>query len=57
MERDFKWIWIPKEVWLDTWLSVMDKLFLVEIDSLDRSEGCFASNKYFSECQNEGALK
>lgn len=27
----------------------MEKLFLVEIDSLDNAEGCYASNKYFAE--------
>ena len=27
----------------------MEKLFLVEIDSLDNEKGCFASNKHFSE--------
>ena len=49
MKRDFKGVWIPAEIWLDESLSVMEKLFLVEIDSLDNDDGCFASNKYFSE--------
>ena len=49
MERDFKGIWIPKEVWLTKDLNIIEKLFLVEIDSLDNKNGCFASNKYFSE--------
>lgn len=48
MERSFKGIWIPKEIWLNKELKVMEKLFLVEIDSLDNEEGCFASNDYFS---------
>lgn len=47
-KRDFKGIWIPAEIWLSD-LPVMEKLFLVEIDSLDNKDGCFASNKYFSE--------
>ena len=47
MKRDFKGVWIPKEVWLDDKLNWMEKLFLVEIDSLDNENGCFASNKYF----------
>ena len=47
MNRDFKGVWIPKEVWLDEKLSWMEKLFLVEIDSLDAEKGCFASNSYF----------
>ena len=49
MNRDFKGIWIPKEIWLNTDLTVMEKLFLVEIDSLDNERGCFASNAHFSE--------
>ncbi len=50
MERDFKGVWIPKHIWLNESLSMLDKVLLVEIDSLDQSErGCFASNKYFAE--------
>ena len=47
--RDFKGIWIPKKIWLNKDLNVMEKLFLVEIDSLDNADGCFASNAHFSE--------
>jgi len=47
--RDFKGIWIPKIIWLNKDLSIMEKLFLVEIDSLDNENGCFASNAHFSE--------
>ena len=49
ISRDFKGIWIPKEIWLDKNLTVHEKLFLAEIDSLDNSEGCFASNAYFAD--------
>lgn len=49
MERDFKGIWIPKEVWLSKDLSLQEKIILVEINSLDGENGCFASNDYFSE--------
>ena len=51
--RDFKGVWITKEVWLDTRLSALDKVILTEIDSLDQGErGCYASNKYIAEfCQ------
>lgn len=49
MERAFKGIWIPKEIWLSEDLNIMEKLFLVEIDSLDNDHGCFASNDYFSK--------
>jgi uncharacterized phage protein (TIGR02220 family) len=47
-DRDFKGVWIPKEIWLDKGLTWMEKLFLTEINSLDNENGCFASNKYFS---------
>lgn len=52
-DRDFKGIWIPKEVYLDTRLNALEKILLVEIDSLSSEEkGCFASNKYLAEfCQ------
>ena len=48
MDRAFKGIWIPKEVWLNEKLTLLEKVFLVEIDSLDNDEGCYASNEYFS---------
>lgn len=51
--RDFKGVWIPKEVWLDTRLNALDKVILIEIDSLDQGEkGCYASNEHLAEfCQ------
>ncbi|MGL5330986.1 MAG: conserved phage C-terminal domain-containing protein, partial [Peptostreptococcaceae bacterium] len=52
MQRDFKGIWIPKKIWNDKELGWTEKLVLVEIDSLDNDEGCFASNQYFSEFFN-----
>ena len=48
--RDFKGVWIPKEIWLNNDLSIIEKVLLVEIDSLDNSErGCFASNEYLAK--------
>ena len=51
--RDFKGVWIPKEVWLDTRLNALDKVILIEIDSLDQGEnGCYASNEHLATfCQ------
>lgn len=51
--RDFKGVWIPKKVWLDTRLNALDKVILTEIDSLDNGEkGCYASNEHLAEfCQ------
>ena len=47
--RDFKGVWIPKEIWLNADLSIIEKVLLVEIDSLDNSDrGCFASNEYLA---------
>ena len=52
MERDFKGIWIPKEIWLDEQLNALDKVILCEINSLDGDDGCFAGNQYLAEfCQ------
>lgn len=50
--RDFKGVWIPKQVWLDERLSALDKIILTEIDSLDGERGCYASNKRLADfCQ------
>lgn len=48
-QRDFKGVWIPKQIWLDKELTWMEKLVLVELESLDNENGCFASNKYLAE--------
>jgi hypothetical protein len=48
-QRDFKGIWIPREIWLSDQLSLMEKVLFVEIHSLDNERGCFASNKYFAD--------
>ena len=49
MQRGFKGIWIPKEIWLSPDLNYVEKILLVEIDSLDNEEGCYASNEYFAK--------
>ena len=49
MQRDFKGIWIPKELWLLRDLSLLEKVMLIEIDSLDNENGCYATNDYFAE--------
>lgn len=50
MDRDFKGVWIPKEIWLAKDLSLQEKGLLVEIDSLSNTErGCFASNEYLAD--------
>lgn len=52
MQRGFKGIWIPAEIWLAKDLNITEKVFLVEIDSLDNADGCFASNDYFAKFFN-----
>ena len=52
MNRAFKGIWIPSEIWLCKELTIQEKIMLVEIDSLDNEEGCYASNAYFAEFFN-----
>ena len=52
MKRDFKGIWIPREIWLSEEIGVLDKIVLAEIDSLDNEDGCFASNAYFAKFFN-----
>ena len=49
MKREWKGIWIPKEIWLNEDLTLQEKIFLVEIMSLDGENGCFASNDYFAK--------
>lgn len=49
MNKEFKGVWIPREVWLNSDLKLIEKTFLVEIASLDNINGCYASNSYFSD--------
>lgn len=52
INRDFKGIWIQKDIWLDTRLSAIEKVVLAEINSLDNENHCIASNDYFADfCQ------
>jgi hypothetical protein len=49
LHRDFKGVWIPKEIWLAPDLSLQEKCLLVEIGSFERQNGCYATNKHFVE--------
>lgn len=51
ISRDFKGIWIPREIWLREDLSCMEKTLWAEIHSLYDSEkgGCYASNEYLEK--------
>jgi DNA-binding Lrp family transcriptional regulator len=50
MERKFKGIWIPKNVYLDRTLTWVEKLIFVEINSFhDDDRDCFISNETLAE--------
>lgn len=61
MNREFKGVWIPREIWLDDRLNALDKIILVEIDSLDNGEDhCHAGNEYmakFCQCSESKVTK
>lgn len=61
VERDFKGVWIPKEIWFDERLTMLEKGILIEINSLDCGEnGCYSSNKYiadFCKCSESAVSK
>lgn len=48
INRSFKGVWIPKEIYLDDKLSWTEKILFIEIDSLDKEGQCFCSNEYFA---------
>ena len=50
--RDFKGVWIPKEIWLNNELTLLEKCIYTEIDSLDNEDHCTAGNEYFAEFCN-----
>ena len=50
--RDFKGVWIPKEIWLNNELTLLQKCLYAEINSLNGEKGCYASNEYLAEFFN-----
>lgn len=48
-ERDFKGVFIPKEIWCHPDLSGDEKMMWGEIYALDNEFGCIASNEHFME--------
>ena len=44
--RNFKGVWIKKELWFDANITPTEMKLLAEVDSLDHGNGWFASNKY-----------
>ena len=50
MERVFKGVWIPAEIWLNENLTVMEKVLYAEIDSFcGNGKECFCSNAHFAK--------
>lgn len=50
MDRDFKGVWIPREIWELESLGWSEKILLVEVDSLDvNGTGCYASNAHLAK--------
>jgi hypothetical protein len=52
MDRDFKGVWIPRQIWLSNDLTLQEKVFFVEINSLNNERGCYANNSYFADFFN-----
>jgi Helix-turn-helix domain len=50
ISRDFKGIWIPREIWLREDLKPLEKLLWAEIHSLYQRDkgGCYATNEYLA---------
>lgn len=51
-KRAFRGVWIPARIWLNKKLTLTEKALLVEINSLDNDDGCYASNEYLAEFLN-----
>jgi len=49
VKRAFEGLYIPREIWLSQDLTLMEKLVLVEIKSLDTHKECFAKNEHFAK--------
>ena len=45
-ERDFKGVYVPKEIWLTPELTGYERLIFMEVYSLDRKFGCVAGNEH-----------
>jgi len=50
VSRRFRGIWIPREIWLDETMTLLEKCVLAEVDSLAVGPGgcCTATNRYLA---------
>ena len=49
MEKEFKGVWIPADIFLIEGLTLQEKLLIITIIGLDNGEGCFAGNDYLAK--------
>ena len=53
MQRDFKGIWIPKEICCQNDLNITEEIVLSVVSTLsEQDDGCFANNEYFAQLLN-----
>lgn len=48
-KKEWQGVFVPREIWEHKELSWIEKFFWCEIKSLDNKDGCYASNRKFSE--------
>ena len=48
MDRAFRGVWIPANIYLDERLTPTEIYLLAEVESLDTGDGCLADNKYLA---------
>jgi len=53
----FTGVWIPKNIWLDRQLGVMERFFYAEVTQLAGSRGCYASNAHFMKIFGIGSSR
>jgi DNA-binding MarR family transcriptional regulator len=52
MDLKFTGLWMPKEVFQSTSLTLTEKVCFSLVDALDGDDGCWASNAYLQNCLN-----
>ncbi len=52
MDLKFTGLWMPKEVFQSSTLTLTEKVCFSLIDALDGDDGCWASNAYLQNCLN-----
>lgn len=53
MQKDFKGVWIPREIWCLSDLNISEKIVLSVANTLsEQDDGCLANNEYFAKLLN-----